>query len=280
MKSLFVPVYSVAFFRSLAAILMIALAPWTVLADGLGNGGFGTGGGVTIMALGDSNTAAFQGGPGVRGSYRLTLQNRLDEIGVAYDMVGENYRAWDGLRDGDHQGVGGYKIEQMTANYYGAVSLYKPDYILVLAGTNNRNDPVSFVQFRDRYTQLIDMLLTASPDSQIIMSTVPRMGYGRDIWSDEYIDYLNNVAFPNMNRAIRATARQYDQIELVDLYAIMDPSTDLTDDRIHMNKYGHEKLGNLFFGALTGSAIPEPSSAAVLGLLLFTPLLQRRRRPA
>lgn len=265
-------------------LIVALLAATAVQADVPGTDGPATDApSMSIMALGDSNTAGFHGTPEIRGSYRLRLQQRLDAAGMSnFDFVGSYYRALDGLRDGDHQGVGGYKIQDMTATYFDAVNQFSPDYILVLAGTNNRNDPADYDLFVDQYTDLIDMLVTASPDSQIIMSTVPRIGYDRpDLphWTKQWVDYRNYVLFPTMNQALVDVAGRHEGIKVVDLYPVIDPYTDLNVDQLHLNHQGHDKLGDLFFSAMSASAVPEPSSAGIIavgGLWLAT---RRRRRP-
>ncbi|OYP35037.1 hypothetical protein CGZ80_13610 [Rhodopirellula sp. MGV] len=240
---------------------------------------------VKIMSLGDSITAGYNGSPEteLRGSYRQELGTLLSQIGIDFDFVGEFQR---GAGDNDHQGIGGYSIERMTAEYGPAVNLYQADYTLVLAGTNNHFAEPNREYYEETYRDLLQMVRDNAPDTSIIIATVPRFGYDRapetSYWTESWVNERNDVRFPMMNQAIYDVAAEMGNITVVDYYSELDPTTDLISDGVHPNLYGHQKLANLFFGELSSqiSAIPEPS--IVFPMLAFGVMstIRRRKRSA
>ncbi|MEO1527804.1 MAG: GDSL-type esterase/lipase family protein [Planctomycetota bacterium] len=237
---------------------------------------------VTIMPLGDSITAGFNGPPtDDRGSYRHELGTLLDNAGYDIDFVGEFQRGPD---DPDHQGLSGATIDRMVRDFGPALATFQPDYALILAGTNNHGNGPDDDYFVGQYRDLVNMVRDNSADTKIIFATVPKFGYDRNppasFWTREYVDFRNNETFPSMNRAINQVAGEFDDISVVDYYAIFDIETDLVSDAVHPNRLGHQKLANLFFGELSSqfSAVPEPSSFALLGLATCAIVTRRRRR--
>lgn len=236
---------------------------------------------VTVMPIGDSITAGTNGSPSdLRGSYRYELGLLLGQAGIDVDFVGEFKR---GLGDNDHQGVSGAPISAMVDNFGPAIAIHQPDYALVLAGTNNHFQGPDDEFFVENYTNLINTIRDNSPNTSIIISTVPKFGYDRipetAYWTNEFVDFRNSETFPSMNRAIRQVANQFNDVAVVDFYAELDIQQDLVPDAVHPNLYGHQKLANLFYGELSSqiSAVPEPASAVGL-LVLSAGVLSRRRR--
>lgn len=223
-----------------------------------------------IMPLGDSITSGFAGPPEVRGAYRLELEREFLARGFAYNFVGDLYLAPDGLIDGNHHGFSGYSIEQMSSNYGDAIARHLPDVVLVLAGTNNHFNAPDFGAFVNRYESLVSVIRTNAPQSQIVFSTVPKFDYHRDntfYWTQEFVDFRNNVLFPVMNAAIYDVASRHDGIQVVDLYSILDPAVDIVaGDGQHPNRLGHVKLAGLFAPKIL--AIPEPGAAGLLVVLV------------
>ena len=90
-----------------------------------------------IMPVGDSIT---RGGGQVAGQYlgyRLALQKQLRSgaAGVKVDFVGSMLDK--GVADGNHEGHGGWTIDMLAANIDRWMVAYRPDVVLLHAGTNN-----------------------------------------------------------------------------------------------------------------------------------------------
>ncbi len=222
-----------------------------------------------FMPIGDSITSGFHGTPA--GNYRDIMQSQLDRAGVEYDFVGQ-YKL--GFLDKDHQGLAGADIAYMTNNWGRVVGRYQPDFALVLAGTNDHWSPPNFAAFYTLYDNLVNMIQTNSPHTSIIISTVPRFGYGgppgANYWSNAWVNNRNSVVFPNMNAAIRAVAANHKNVTVVDFYSALSIKTDLASDGIHPNLYGQQKLAKLF----GDEALRQISSPPILD-----PSDSRRRGP-
>lgn len=267
------------FFRSCLSVLsLLVLTSGSLSADGIPPVG-GTGGGaMRVMAMGDSNTRGFHGLAGERSAYRYEFSKLMDRSDESYDLVGQYQFAKDGLDDPHHQGIGGQRIEDMTGDYRAAVSFLQPDYVLLLAGTNNHNDTMDYDVFYERYNSLVSMIAQESRETKVIMSTLPKFGCcrpDREHWTEEFVRQRNEEIFPFLNSVIYDVAEDNSHVEVIDFFSIMDPNTDLTADQVHLNSNGHEKLGRLFFNAVTG--VPEPGSALLLGLVGCIAFCRRRR---
>jgi len=179
---------------------------------------------VTIMPVGDSITAGYNGPPTeLRGSYRQELGTLLSGAGIEHDFVGEFER---GPGDNEHQGVSGASIGRMTLDYGPAIETYQPDYALVLAGTNNHFDEPNDAYFAQQYRDLLNTIRDNSPETTIVISTVPKFGYDRvpetSYWTNDFVDFRNDETFPSMNRAIRQVASEFQDVTVVDYYATFD----------------------------------------------------------
>jgi lysophospholipase L1-like esterase len=208
------------------------------------------------MPLGDSITKGFHNPFQTRGSYRLELEKLLQMHDIDYDFVGEFKFAADGLVDGDHQAVAGYRIERMVEEFGPAIANHQPDVALILAGTNNHWDEPVKTEFVARFESLVDLVHSNSPDTTIVFATVPEFGCCKvdpAYWTAEWVDERNQVRIPTMNEALVEVANKFDFVQWVDLNAVLDPATDLGDgDFVHPNIYGHRKLASLYFNAITG----------------------------
>ena len=232
---------------------------------------------ISIMAMGDSISRG--GHVAAADRYRQLVTDSLTSNDVAHQFTGE-------FSDqvSRHQAVGGASIQFMTENYRQAIEDNQPDYILLLAGTNNHNDAPNEAEFVDRYEALFGMIRSASPDTQVIISTVPKFAYDRPntpFWTEEYVDYRNEVVFPTINSAIQQTAEERDWVKVVDLFSEIDIETDYVSDAVHLNANGQEKLGTLFEDALLSSvavAVPEPSGFFLAALLFGFGVARRNRR--
>ena len=212
--------------------------------------------GVDIMPFGDSITSGFFGGPSIRGGYRRELEKTFLALGADFDFVGE-FRAGGsyGLIDTDMQAKLGFSIEQVTEQFAGGVAQYQPEIVLVLVGTNNHWAHPIYEDFVLRYETLVNMIHTNSPESEIVIATVPKFGCCRaeaEFWTQEWVDDRNSTVIPNMNRALTDVAEKHAFIEVVDYYSTLDPTTDLVEDGdfVHPNIYGARKLADVFLSAI------------------------------
>lgn len=208
---------------------------------------------ITIMPFGDSITGGFHGSADERGSYRQYLEDHLIALDVDFDFVGNYSRRLNGIVDGDYQAVGGYNIETMVEEFGSAIYQYQPDFLLILAGTNNHWNEPDYNSFIERYESLVQLANTHSPDSQLIFATVPPLGccwQEKEYWTIDFVADRNETRIPNMNAALRAVAERHSNVAVVDYNAVFNVNMDLTNDQIHPNAHGQRKLGQSFLGAL------------------------------
>lgn len=201
---------------------------------------------ITVMPMGDSITVGFQE---ATGSYRYFLSQNLPDV----NMVGYFNYTNNLSFDGNHQGISGYSIEQMVSSYGPAVAQYQPDYVLLLAGTNNHWD--GEINYESKYQSLVDVILDNSPSSKIIMATPPKFGYNRTpltlYWTTEWVNNRNDVVFANMRDAVAKVASVNPEVIWVDYYSELDPNAHLVADAVHPNSSGQLILANLFYAELT-----------------------------
>jgi lysophospholipase L1-like esterase len=128
-----------------------------------------------FLPLGDSltegvSTLAFPG------SYRNRLHQLLETAGFNVDFIGNGSDANNPtLPDTDHEGHGGFKIDQIQSGISSGWldSVEDPDVILLLIGTNDfsANNPPDLIE--TRFSNLIADLATRRPFAKIIVSTLP-----------------------------------------------------------------------------------------------------------
>jgi len=244
---------------------------------------------LVILTLGDSITSGFHGSLDSAGVYRQEIQRSLLSDNIAHDFVGDRLdfignrdNGMGGLYDGDHGGAPGEGVGGITARAGGLSSQYRPDFVLILAGTNNHFADPFTTDFVALYEALIGEVLNASPDSNIIFSTVPKFGPGLS-----FAEQRNTVTFPAINSAIHTAASDNDNVSVVDLFSVFDVNTDLAFDSVHLNLTGHQRLGALFddeirniagFGTAGATSVPEPGTGTLIFAATAITALQRPRR--
>jgi hypothetical protein len=125
-----------------------------------------------IMPLGDSIT---RGGGQVRGQYRgyrLDLQKQLKAgaTGFRYDFVGSMKDK--GVPDGNHEGHGGWTIDDLALRIDGWMSTYRPDIVLLHAGTNNITMADSPELTASKLTALIAQIRAHDATTKIFVAKV------------------------------------------------------------------------------------------------------------
>ncbi len=193
-----------------------------------------------VMPLGDSIT--FGLGDPHRNSYRAALKSRLAANGVAIDFVGSQRTGT--FADSQHEGHGGWTIAQLSARAPGWVRAYKPDVVLVMAGTNDvaRRDRVASAG--GRLMVLVNSIRKARPGVKVIVATIPQMLVRDDrvaLWSS----YKSQVmaATARLGAGFAPGHRVYQR--------------DLAD-ALHPSPCGYAKMGWIWFYGWTTTFNPPP----------------------
>ena len=236
-----------------------------------------------IMSIGDSITSGGHGNPS--GFYRQTTQERLTEVGIGFDFVGDFRSGNPDVFDNEHQGITGAWLGATFRTLPSPLEAHDPDFALVLLGTNVHNNPPDD-DFASNYRELLQFITDRTSDVSIIIATVPGFSddFGPNGFTQEDIDFRNEQVFPAINAGIRTAAAEFDNTVVVDYSAIIDLETDISFDGVHPNLFGQQKLGNLFADELVAQIgvavpVPEPSGFVVLTLMAFAIVSLRRRPP-
>ncbi len=187
-----------------------------------------------VMPLGDSITKG-SGSP-TRSSYRMALAQRLLRGGMEINYVGSQSNGAGA--DAEHEGHGGWTIDELSAELDGWLTESRPDVVLLHAGTNNITQGDGPYATARKLSAMIDQIRAARPEAyifvaQIISSRVPR---------ERAQDRVYNRLIPGL------VADKNDP-----LITVVDQSTiagiDLHDLR-HPNDFGYAKMAWNWYRAM------------------------------
>ncbi len=211
---------------------------------------------VRVMPLGDSLTlGAYAAGQNGTGGYRAPLWNRLVAAQYDVDFVGSvNGPAPAGVAP-NHEGHGGWRIDDITGKIDGWLATSQPDVILLIIGANDIIQGASVDTAQKRMNTLLDRIFTDRPGVKLLV--------GNLIWVPQPNQYKYDLAkIKDFNRRlpamIAARAAQGRNIALVDMCGQGDlTAADFGSDGVHPNDKGYAKMANVWYGAL-GARLAAP----------------------
>lgn len=243
------------FWALITATFGIAAAIYVVLAR---SGAVAPPSHFTYMPLGDSIT---QGYSATRG-YRCPLQARLVDAGYNASAVGRSGYLGHGFIGGLLIRYLGWTIGYCSDNWEGkasnttteiqawfdadnSITQLKPNIILALVGNKDVRTGNVTQGPNDFRTMLTD-IFTKSPNSWVIVSTIPPMG--------SQVQFFDQV--PAYNAAIMRVATEFPRVSTIDFYTACNNIIDqcLSDDGIHPNQAGFDVLTPLWFHAIQSIA--------------------------
>jgi len=205
-----------------------------------------------IMPLGDSITQTFS----PHESYRYYLWNALQSSGFRnIDFVGSEHGVFGGDPantnfDMDHEGHTGWTTDQIAAQTEDWARAYRPDIVLLHAGTNDVRYNQSVASTINELGQIIDRLRLANPNVTVLLSKIiPNQ-------ENPSGTAVLNDAIP---RLVSQKNRSESRVILVDQYSGFDLNRD-TFDGLHPNDSGEQKIASRFFTALQ-PLLSNPSPA-------------------
>jgi lysophospholipase L1-like esterase len=217
-----------------------AVAQWT--CNGLGPQIWHLEHALTVMPLGDSITDGLNN----TGGYRSDLFQAFTVDGRYVDFVGSQVSGPAQLRDQDHEGHPGWRIDQLDAAVTGWMTTYQPDVVLLHIGTNDVIQNWALSQAPDRLSTLVDDITAADPRAEVDVATiVPFADPGQDAAARAY-----NAAIPGIVAAKAGAGRH---VDLVDMHAAIG-TTDLSPDGVHPSSGGYSKLAARWYARFTGAA--------------------------
>ncbi len=196
-----------------------------------------------IMPLGNSITEAV--------GYRILLWDKLAGAGYAINYVGSQSTPHNNLPDTDHEGHGGWYIGHIAEEVNGWLTTYRPDYILLMIGTNDiawwttRNG----AEIADAHAALADQILAnAPPHTWLLVASIPPQS--SKIIEPNKVDRAQLVRDFNREMKDRMRRRSDDGHKIV--FADIHPrlTTAHLSDGIHPNEQGYEIIAQAWFEAL------------------------------
>lgn len=184
-----------------------------------------------VMPLGDSITRG--AGDGWRGPF----WSRVLAAGGRVDLVGSQNQGSFG--DPQHEGHGGWRIDQLTAIAAEQVRRFAPDVVLLMAGTNDLLQR-RWAGMPGRLEILVRTVRAARPGVRVLLASVPQMQHR----SRGLVAAWNTfrAAVPVVAARTGATWVRGDLVAY--------PS-DLVADGVHPSRCGYARLGWLWWQGWT-----------------------------
>lgn len=195
-----------------------------------------------IMPLGDSITDGTSAGTAGRGGYRGTLYDSLTTAGYNVDYIGSLSNNGALLADVNHEGHGGWRIDQLDANIEGWFNTMEdPDVVLMHIGTNDFGQGVDIANAINRLDSLILKIATLRPYAHIIVTNLMERGEPRNT---EIQTHFN----PFVEDRVDAHALAGRRVTFLDMRAAV-PITDMPDN-LHPNQTGYDKMAAAWLPAI------------------------------
>ena len=214
----------------------------------------GTNGALKIMPLGDSITASF--------CWRPKLWQKLRQAGkTAFDFVGSQTSSDCGVTgyDANNEGHGGYLVTTLTtgmiAELRGWIQTNTPDLVLLHFGTNDCWNSVAPGNVLTAYGVVVDELRAKNPNVWVLVAQIIAMNPINTASCTTCQCTACGGRVQTLNGMIPAWAASKSTaaspVLVVDQWTGFNATTD-TDDGVHPNDAGSEKMATKWFNALNG----------------------------
>ena len=217
---------------------------------------------IRVMPVGDSITRGLANAGPIPGGYRTKLYNRLATqwfTASGVDFVGSQNDNPDpaNLPDPDHEGRGGWRIDQHIATIDAAIRIYHPAVVLLHLGTNDVAQDYALATAPSRLDQLISLIVASSPGTHVVVAQI--------INSPNAIESAQIQAF---NAAIPAIVTAHQNaghlVSLVNMYGVVSPGN--MGDTYHPNKAGYDQIADAWFAAVVAlGSISNPVLPVIPG---------------
>jgi Ca2+-binding RTX toxin-like protein len=198
-----------------------------------------------IMPLGDSITAGQHRVDPTPGTYRIQLWDNFLVDGLSVDFVGGQSNGPSSLGDKDHEGHGGWTIDEITGLVNdGLIKTYQPDIVLLMIGTNSIRTGSVSEAYAD-LSKLIDEIVEQSPKTHILVSSVapvdPLRGESRAKKTKQF-----NALIPDL---VEDKVAQGKKVAFVNAGGSLTLKN-LVSDGVHLNAVGYNKVGDKWYNAI------------------------------
>jgi len=209
---------------------------------------------VRIMPLGDSITyglIARNTGNTESGGYRPKLWNALQAQSVTVDFVGSLSNGPTTF-DRQHEGHRGWTINQLDAQDASWLATSKPDYVLLMAGTNDTEFDSSTTMVADMRA-LLASLTNNSPSMTVLVSSIPPIRLDVMPLVRQQRAAAFNAALPGLVSELAGQGRKVSFVDMRDL-TTADITPAPADNGLHPTDAGYQKIANHWKAALTARA--------------------------
>jgi hypothetical protein len=219
--------------RTVASLVAVVLLTGLVSAYSLS--GPTTESPIKVMPLGDSIT---YGHPGT-GGYRVELARLASEAGMSIDFVGTLHHGPPELTDKDHEGHGGWRIDELTPHIASWMAAGQPEIVLLHIGTNDVAEEYEMEQAPARLQALVQGICGARPGVRLIVASIG----ARDNPWNVLTDY--NAAMPAVVDAARKDGCKAQFLDMNRAVLMAD-----LPDKAHPNETGYSKMAESWFPVL------------------------------
>ncbi|WP_143167842.1 GDSL-type esterase/lipase family protein [Chroogloeocystis siderophila] len=200
-----------------------------------------------VMPLGDSITAGQHAVQPTPGTYRIQLWKNLRADNLSVDFVGSQFNGPPSLGDKNHEGHGGWTINQIAGLVdQGSIKTYQPQIVLLMIGTNDVLRGHSLNTITGDLSNLIDRISQDSSNTRIFVSSIAPIdpairGTTRANLAKSFNALLSDFVSEKVAQGKKVT------------YVNAGGSLDLTElvpDGVHPNVSGYNKIGNAWYDTL------------------------------
>ncbi|WP_409485518.1 SGNH/GDSL hydrolase family protein [Arsenicicoccus dermatophilus] len=181
-----------------------------------------------VMPVGDSLTDQ-----GYRIGYRGWMLHLFSVNRRPVDLVGSVAQPGWYYRDNQHEGHPGWRLDQLTPRAYTSVRYYRPDVVVLLAGSNDLEQGHGAATATTRMNTLLDTIAGAKPGTRVVVNTLPP-----DTWAPADQITAFNRALPGV---VARQQRLRRPVVLSDVAGVI--TTAETLDGCHPDDVGGRKLG-------------------------------------
>lgn len=192
-----------------------------------------------IMPLGASITYGWQSSTG--DGYRGPLRNMLTAAGSTVNMVGS--REHGTMVDNDVEGWPGFVIDQVAAKANLSVPTWRPNVVLVNAGTNDCLQNRDVAHGGERMERLVRSLWRMSPRALVVLSSLI---VNSNPAAEQNVLAMNSQ-FRDLAGKLRAEGLP---IVFADMHSEVGPVKEDLKDGTHPDDAGYQKLANIWYAAM------------------------------
>jgi parallel beta-helix repeat protein len=205
---------------------------------------------VRIMPLGDSITEGSWSTAGTDFSgYRSPLYSLLTAAGISPTFVGS---ATNGnFAQPNHEGHGGYSIQDIFTNIDGWLAANTPDVVLLHIGTNDILGDNDLANAGARLRVLIRRIASQAPNARIVVAQIAPFANATD--EAQAVQYNRDIA-----TSVTTLRNEGIKVTLVDMHTALTASVDLYDG-VHPNDNGYIKMAPTWLSGIYAAYQPAGS---------------------